>query len=89
MKGIPGKCIWAKVEAEYGGDPMLLYKDIYEGNAVKFDLKSGGNCCFKTGKDHYISTVEIMTRTVCFPLDHETQTNKRKHAEDDMFEEAE
>lgn len=87
MKGIPGKCIDAKVNAEYGGEPLLLYKDLFDGKAVKFDLKSGGNCCFKTGKDHYISTVESMTRTVCFPLDNDT--NKRKHADDDMFEETE
>ena len=39
-----------------------MYKDLYEGKPVKFDLKSGGNCCFKTGKDHYILTVETMTR---------------------------
>lgn len=87
MKGIPGKCIGAKVKADYSGDPLLLYKDLYEGNPVKFDLKSGGNCCFKTGKDHYISTVESMTRTVHFPLDPET--NKRKHEEDEIFEETE
>ena len=90
MKGIPGKCIAAKVKAEYNDDPLLLYKDLYEGKAVKFDLKSGGNCCFKTGKDHYISTVETMTRTVCFPLVlKETHTNKRKHEEDEIFEVAE
>jgi hypothetical protein len=89
MKGIPGKCIDAKVKDEYDGDPLLLYKDLYEGKPVTFDLKSGGNCCFKTGKDHHISTVESMTRTVRFPLEPETHTNKRKHEEDDMFEEAE
>ena len=82
MKGIPGKCIDAKVKADYDSDPLLLYKDLYEGKPVKFDLKSGGNCCFKTG-------VETMTRTVCFPLDPETKTNKRKHEEDEMFEETE
>ena len=92
MKGIPGKCINAKVKDEYDGDPMLLYKDLYEGKPVTFDLKSGGNCCFKTGKDHYISTVESMTRKVQFPLaldSKETNTNKRKHDEDDLFEESE
>ena len=89
MKGIPGKCINAKVKAEYNDDPLLLYKDLYEGKPVKFDLKSGGNCCFKTGKDHFITTVESMTRTVCFPLVDETRTNKRKHEEDEMFEETE
>jgi hypothetical protein len=86
MKGIPGKCIWAKVEAEYNNDPMKLYKDLYEGKPVKFDLKSGGNCCFKTGKDHYISTVAQMTRTVQFPLTEETQTSKRKRDEEEDFE---
>jgi hypothetical protein len=84
MKGIPGKCINAKVKADYNGDPLLLYKDLYEGKPVKFDLKSGGNCCFKTGKDHYISTVAQMTRTVQFPLTEETQTSKRKRDEEDF-----
>ena len=79
----------AKSKAVYLDDPMLLYKDLYEANPVKFDLKSGGNCCFKTGKDHFISTVESMTRTVHFPLDPETNVNKRKHDECDMFGELE
>ena len=82
MKGIPGKCIAAKVKANYKDDPLLLYKDLYEGKPVKFDLKSGGNCCFKTGNDHYITTVETMTRTVCFPLVEETQTTKRPREAD-------
>jgi len=76
MKGIPGKCVWAKVNSEYSGDPMKLFKDLYEGKPVKFDLKSGGNCCFKTGKDHYISTVETMTRTVCFPLSDQSDSKE-------------
>ena len=84
MKGIPSKCIWAKVEADYNSDPMMLYKDLFEGRPVQFDLKSGGNCCFKTGKDHNISTVAQMTRTVQFPLTEETQTSRRKREEDDF-----
>ena len=61
---------------------------------MTFDLKSGGNCCFKTGKDHYIYTVDTMTRTVCFPLVEEPQTTtcKRKREpfrvpnDEDLFE---
>jgi len=86
MKGIPGKCITFKVKVDYKDDPLLLYKDLNEGNPVKFDLKSGGNCCFKTGKDHYITTVETMTRTVCFPLVEKTQTTKRPRDEETDFE---
>jgi hypothetical protein len=88
MKGIPTKCINAKVNSDYGQDALLLYKDLYEGKEVKFDLTTGGNCCFKTGKDHHISTVS-MTRTVCFPLVAEPRTTKRQREEESDFTEGE
>ena len=65
LKGIPSKCIQAKTAEAYGGDPMKLYTDLFEGKEVEFDLESGGNCVFKTNKDHSISTGS-MKRKVCF-----------------------
>ena len=56
MKGIPDKCIDAKVMDSYDGDPMKLFDDLYRGKTVEFDLESGGNCVFKTGKNHLVST---------------------------------
>jgi len=88
MKGIPTKCIWAKVNAEYDNDPIKLYQDLCEGKKVEFDLTTGGNCCFKTGKDHNISTVS-MKRSVCFPLVEETRATKRPREEETEFEEDE
>ena len=44
---------------------MKLYTDLFEGKEVEFDLESGGNCVFKTNKDHSISTGS-MKRKVCF-----------------------
>ena len=44
---------------------MKLYTDLFEGKGVEFDLESGGNCVFKTNKDHSISTGS-MKRKVCF-----------------------
>ena len=65
LKGIPSKCIQAKTAEAYGGDPMKLYTDLFEGKEVEFDLESGGNCVFKTNKDHSICTGS-MKRKVCF-----------------------
>ena len=56
LKGIPSRCIQAKTAEAYGGDPMKLYTDLSEGKEVEFDLESGGNCVFKTNKDHSICT---------------------------------
>ena len=65
LKGISSKCIMFKCSTEYGGDPMALYKDLYEGNPVTFDLSAGGAVMFKTNKNHTMSTVS-MQRTVQF-----------------------
>ena len=65
LKGIPSKCIQAKCDEAYSGDPMLMFHDLFEGKEVEFDLESGGNCVFKTNKDHSICTGS-MTRKVCF-----------------------
>ena len=65
LKGIPAKCIMHKCNTEYKGDAMSLYKDLFKGKPVTFDLNAGGAIMFKTHKNHTISTVS-MTRTVKF-----------------------
>ena len=50
LKGIPSKCIQARVDEAYGGNPMLMFNDLFEGKEIEFDLESGGNCLFKTNK---------------------------------------
>jgi hypothetical protein len=65
LKGIPGKCVQAKVDQCYGGDPMAMFNDLFDGATVEFDLTSGGNCVFKTRKDHTITT-EKLARKVRF-----------------------
>ena len=38
MKGIPVDCIKYKADQEYGGDVMKIYKDLYDGKEITFDL---------------------------------------------------
>ena len=38
MKGIPNDCIIHKAEQEYGGDVIALYKDLYDGKELTFNL---------------------------------------------------
>ena len=78
LKGIPSKCIQAKTAEAYGGDPMKLYTDLFEGKEVEFDLESGGNCVFKTNKDHSICTGS-MKRKVCF-CSGPSKFSKPRHA---------
>ena len=63
MKGIPPTAVEAKAkEKKYGGDIMKIYKDLFEGNPITFDIQ----CSFKTAKDHSITTVQ-MKRKIHFP----------------------
>ena len=68
MKGIPSKCMLAKVAACFDKDPMKLYEWLLMGKTVEFDLTADGNCCFKTTKSHQVYT-QTMTRNVCFPIE--------------------
>ena len=67
-KGCPSSCILAKCDSDFGSDPMRLYDAWYEGNGVKIDLTSGGNCCFKSNKNGTMTTQKII-RTFKFPLE--------------------
>ena len=62
LKDIPGKCVQAKVDQCYDGDPMAMFEDLFRGATVEFDLTSGGNCVFKTHKDHTITTERLIRK---------------------------
>ena len=38
MKGIPDDCIKYMADKEYDGDVMKIYKDLYDGKEITFDL---------------------------------------------------
>ena len=68
LKGIPSRCIQAKCNQMYKGNPMELYKDLFNGKTISFDLTSGGNVVFKSNKNHTMST-SGMVRDVTFPVE--------------------
>jgi len=57
MKGIPNGSIWHVVREQYDGDPMALYRDLYGGKPVEFDLNKG-SCAFKTGSRGRITALQ-------------------------------
>lgn len=68
MKGIPIGSIAHKVNCDYGGDPMALFKDLYEGFPVEFDLGAvAGQVMFRTLPNHEVVSVD-MKRKMHFPL---------------------
>lgn len=38
---------------------MAIFKDLFDGATIDFDLTSGGNCVFETRKDHTLTTEEL------------------------------
>ena len=65
---VPPRCIQAKCDEDYEGNPSLLYKDLFEGKSVFFDLTKGGNCVFKSNKNHTITT-SSMIKEIKFPIE--------------------
>lgn len=63
-KGLTQKSIEYKVKEEYDGDPMKLYKALYDGTAVVFDLTKG-QPCFKMDKNMTVSTLKKFVRRIC------------------------
>lgn len=63
-KGLTQKSIKAKVDEEYDGNPMLLYKALYEGESIEFDLTKG-QPCFKMHKNLTVSTLNKFVRRIC------------------------
>jgi len=68
MKGIPEKCIEYVVDNTPAyKDAFDLYKDLYNGNRVYFDLTNGGTKAnFKFNNDYTIDTLSLFTRSICF-----------------------
>jgi hypothetical protein len=58
MKRIPAVVIQDMANSQFGGSAYRLYEHLAEGHEICFDLSAGGNCCFRTAKDHTISTVK-------------------------------
>jgi hypothetical protein len=71
-KGIPTKCTQHVADRDYQSNPMELYRDLFYGKkgvdedkrskGIDFDLAAGGNCLFRVGKDHRISTGKMIRR---------------------------
>lgn len=67
MKGVPNTTIKYVAYKNYGGDLMKLYKDLYKGKKIKFDLLEGGNRCnFKYNKDMTINSMDKFERELSF-----------------------
>ena len=66
MKGIPSNCINHKAKYMFEENPMKMYEYLFNGNELCYNLNTGGNCTFKTNKNHLVSTVDNMYRTVSF-----------------------
>jgi hypothetical protein len=74
MKGIPESSIHYVVEHSKNAEGELryknvfeLYEDLYQGNAVHFDLTNGGSKAnFKFNKDYTIDTLSMFTRKIQF-----------------------
>lgn len=62
-KGIPEDSVWTITNRQYNGDPMKLYKDLYDGAEVIFDLCDGGPC-FKISNDQTVTSLQRFERKV-------------------------
>lgn len=67
MKGIPNSCInYTTTKLGYK-NPLELYKDLYIGKEIAFDLTEGGSKDnFEMKKDYTITTKEKFTRLINF-----------------------
>eukprot|EP00967_Tisochrysis_lutea_P029017 scaffold33911_cov32-Tisochrysis_lutea.AAC.6 len=66
MKRVPAKVIRAHAKRDFGGSVVALYRHLYTGVWYMFDLQAGGNCTFKTRKDHSVHTLEKSVMWVRF-----------------------
>ena len=64
LKGIPNQVI-LNYCTNNKLTPIELYKKMYDGEKVKFDL-TDGSCCFDFKPDYSIITKKLFTREVCF-----------------------
>ena len=67
MKGVPNASIWHRANQDFGGDPMLIYKALFEGESIEFDLTCGGDkCSFEFGKNFTVTSRTKFLRRVRF-----------------------
>ena len=59
LKGICPKAILHKATEKYEGDPMKLFKRLFDKKPVEFDLNAGGAVCFKVLKNHTVTSVNL------------------------------
>jgi hypothetical protein len=60
MKGVPNCSILSK------GDPMITYKDLFEGQEKEFNLLAGGKVKFEFQKNFSIKSTQEFTRKIKF-----------------------
>jgi len=67
LKGINEEAIKQKIKDNYNNNPYELYKDLYKGEKIIFDLTANGyKCCFEFNKSYGVSTKTSFSREVCF-----------------------
>lgn len=65
MKGVPNHVIFKTAEEEFGNDPLALYKTLYDGNPVTFDLLRN-RVSFQLNRDLTYTTRREFKRRVKF-----------------------
>lgn len=67
MKGIPNAVILYTSKKLGYANPFEMYKDLYEGKSIEFDLTNDGTKAnFKMNKDYSVQTLEVFKRTIKF-----------------------
>ena len=65
MKGVDLKCIKLMSERRFKNDIMNLYKQLFEGHSIKFDLTET-KARFKMNKDRTVNNINNFSRRVSF-----------------------
>ena len=67
MKGIPNSCILYTAKKLGYTTPFDMYKDLYNGKSIEFDLTQDGNKAnFKFDKNYQVKTCDIFKRKLVF-----------------------
>ena len=67
MKGMNNRGIVHRANEDYGGDVLAVYKDLYEGKKIEFDLCGGGQVpTFDYNKDGTVSSKNEFIRKIQF-----------------------
>jgi exonuclease VII small subunit len=67
MKGIPNSVVLYTSKKLGYDNAFEMYKDLYKGKKIEFDLTNDGSKCnFKMNKDYSVETLEVFKRVICF-----------------------